>query len=187
MKSILMSIRPNWCELIANGTKTIEVRKTKPKLEPPFKVYIYCTQEKGYNDVLWCSGVIGRMSDKANGKVIGEFMCYDISEYESEFYPDDEQPVYESIAEWNAECEVWEAVASNDDTYRTNFLKNTCLCLEDFRAYLGVGEIHFYGWHISDLKIYDKPKELSEFGRIKGNVFNPLSRPPQSWCYVEEI
>lgn len=35
-----------------------------------------------------------------------------------------------------------------------------------------------FGWHISDLKIYDEPKELSEFG---------LTRSPQSWCYVEEI
>ena len=34
-----------------------------------------------------------------------------------------------------------------------------------------------YGWHISALVIYDKPKEVSADG---------LPRPPQSWCYVEE-
>ena len=44
MKSVLMSINPRWCELIANGKKTVEIRKTKPKLEPPFKCYIYCTK-----------------------------------------------------------------------------------------------------------------------------------------------
>ena len=41
-----MSIQPKWCELIASGKKTIEVRKTKPKFETPFKVYIYCTNNK---------------------------------------------------------------------------------------------------------------------------------------------
>ena len=44
-KSVLISIQPKWCELIANGKKTIEVRKTKPKLETPFKCYIYCTRQ----------------------------------------------------------------------------------------------------------------------------------------------
>lgn len=52
MKSILQSIKPKYCELIAAGKKTIEVRKTRPKLETPFKVYIYCT--KGEN--LWKKG-----------------------------------------------------------------------------------------------------------------------------------
>lgn len=49
MKSVLISIKPKWCELIANGKKTLEVRKTRPKLEVPFKCYIYCTL-KGSND-----------------------------------------------------------------------------------------------------------------------------------------
>lgn len=48
-KAVLISIQPKWCELIANGEKTIEVRKTKPKLKPPFKCYIYCTL-KGSNE-----------------------------------------------------------------------------------------------------------------------------------------
>ena len=46
MKSVLISIRPMWCELIASGKKTIEVRKTRPKIETPFKCYIYCTKPK---------------------------------------------------------------------------------------------------------------------------------------------
>ena len=44
MKSVLISIKPKWCELIVSGKKTVEVRKTKPKLETPFKCYIYCTK-----------------------------------------------------------------------------------------------------------------------------------------------
>lgn len=46
MKSVLISIKPKWCELIASGKKTIEVRKTRPKIEIPFKVYIYCTHAR---------------------------------------------------------------------------------------------------------------------------------------------
>ena len=42
-KSVMISIRPKWCEKIVNGEKTIEVRKTRPKLNTPFRVYIYCT------------------------------------------------------------------------------------------------------------------------------------------------
>ena len=43
-----------------------------------------------------------------------------------------------------------------------------------------------YGWHISDLKIYDKPKELSEFFTPMGKRPSyMIERPPQSWCYVE--
>ena len=55
MKSILISIQPKWCELIASGKKTIEVRKTRPKLETPFKCYIYETKGKlqRYSSVAW--------------------------------------------------------------------------------------------------------------------------------------
>lgn len=43
-KAVLISIRPEWCEKIVNGRKTIEVRKTRPKMDTPFKCYIYCTK-----------------------------------------------------------------------------------------------------------------------------------------------
>lgn len=45
-KAVLISIRPEWCQKIASGEKTIEVRKNRPKLAPPFKCYIYCTRDK---------------------------------------------------------------------------------------------------------------------------------------------
>ena len=51
MKSVLISIKPKWCELIASGKKTVEVRKTRPKIETPFKVYIYETQ--GRTETPW--------------------------------------------------------------------------------------------------------------------------------------
>ena len=213
-KAVMISIQPKWCELIANGKKTVEVRKTRPKLETPFKVYIYCTLQGSnefFKDTLggdiskWNKGEWGNKK----GKVVGEFVCYDIAEYETEFYPPEKQPVYEAITEWNEENEVYEAVASNCDTYQTNFLKSTCMALEDFREYLGVGEISFYGWHISELVIYAEPKELSEFTKTGAlsyedwlyGIYNGTSassyekylmpfkvtKPPQSWCYVTEI
>ncbi len=42
MIAVLCSVQPQWCELIANGKKTIEIRKTIPKIPTPFKGYIYC-------------------------------------------------------------------------------------------------------------------------------------------------
>ena len=68
MKSVLLSINPKWCEMIANGKKTIEVRKTKPKLGAPFKCYIYECNWK--ENTMWSFKHKGRL-----GKVIGEFVC----------------------------------------------------------------------------------------------------------------
>ena len=51
---------------------------------------------------------------------------------------------------------------------------------EELLDYLG--DHNGYGWHISDLVIYDHPRKLSEFYCHK-----PLVRPPMDWCYVEEL
>ena len=89
-------------------------------------------------------------------------------------------------------------------------LKKTALTVKEFKDYLDGNS--GYGWHISELKIYDKPKELGEFKpwceesrktddnlEICCNCKNAFSdedgiffgcgvtRPPQSWCYVEEM
>ena len=76
MKSILMSIQPKWCELIASGKKTIEVRKTAPK-EVPFKVYIYCTGVKNLNltEYTKLHRKTGGAIDYWHGKVVAEFVC----------------------------------------------------------------------------------------------------------------
>lgn len=204
MKSVLISIQPKWCELIASGKKTVEVRKTKPKLDTPFKCYIYCTNTKPY--LAWgdefCGGswetkfssLFGyskkdaeRIFELFNGKVIGEFVCDDIR--------------------WANGLNL----LVKEDAEAT--LKGSCLTKEDIYKYLGVEsgmsrydkKTEFYRWHISDLVIYDKPKELSEFYSVceKGNCHlcdwereydscgcnreKPIKRPPQSWCYVEEV
>ena len=173
MKSVLISIQPKWCELIASGKKTVEVRKTKPKLEAPFKVYIYCT--KGKHEALWRYGCSycydtqfpNERPNKVNGKVIGEFVCDNIRTFE-----------------FGAEY------------YQT--LVGSCLTGNEVWAYGKGGTL--YGWHISNLVIYDKPRELSEFIKPCPTPFQcdkcndlvehfgcgrTITRPPQSWCYVE--
>ncbi len=158
MKSVLISIRPEWCEKIASGEKTIEVRKTKPKLETPFRCYIYESRgDYQYGNADYHPIV------KGNGlqKVIGEFVC----------------DCVKMLAPFNH---------IPDDIDVEN---ESCLTREQIVTYLkGKG----YGWHISDLKIYDKPKELLEFEKAAydyGRIHLPpskLTRPPQAWCYVED-
>ena len=171
MKSVLIAIRPQWVEKIASGQKTIEVRKTAPK-EVPFKAYIYCTKEKKQDDIIW-AGIFGDRG-KWNGRVIGEFICNNASELDYVYY-------------WNNGYEF-----------------ATCLTYRQVADY-GKGKT-LYGWHISDLKIYGSPKELSEFSRPcsysglcfsckrtsfkkDGNLLcnTKITRPPQSWMYVEDL
>ena len=175
-KAVMISIRPKWCEKIAGGEKTIEVRKNRPKLETPFKCHIYRT--KGtvphiINDK-WVQMEVG-------GTVIGEFTCDRIYELEtrspggSYYVKGEDQPTTNDVA------------------------RQSCLTLRDMHEYLKAAK--GYGWHISDLKIYDTPKELSEFSRPFENCIDKvcdefgcascenggyIKRPPQSWCYVEE-
>lgn len=162
MKAVLMSIKPKGCELIAKGKKTIEVRKSRPKLETPFKCYVYMSQGK-----LKDLGTYGDSFYKNRMKVIGEFVCDRI----------------EGIF-----CYM-EASGFDEYLVSDEFLQNCKLSYAELFDYLKGKD--GYGWHISNLKIYDKPKELGEFlspsgtGGVYGNHY--LYRAPQSWCYVEEL
>ena len=77
MNAVLISIHPKWCELIASGKKTVEVRKTKPKIATPFKVYIYCTKPNtgSTEDRFYIYLPPHDTPKQVNGKVIGEFVC----------------------------------------------------------------------------------------------------------------
>lgn len=192
MKSVLISIQPKWCEKIARGEKIVEVRKTKPKLETPFKCYIYATKPKKWfrfsswgkasDESLWLSNGKVEMHDGfklwadeteyelLNGKVIGEFVCDEIRD-----------------------C-------------RELFIAPTCLTVDEWLKYTDGYKKPVWGWHISDLVIYDYPKPLSDFYtwkkcnscKVSGyessaciydencKVPAVITRPPQSWCYVEE-
>lgn len=164
-KAVLISIHPKWCDLIANGRKTIEVRKTRPKLDTPFKCYIYCTQKKGFVSVL-------KNNERADGKVIGEFVCDEI--YEWKWEPDACENAYDGDMAYNILTVVGEQTGLEYDE------------LEEY----GAGKT-LYGWHISDLKIYDKQRELGEFECLQKTRFGyapyKITRPPQSFCYVEEL
>lgn len=209
MKSVLISIQPKWVEKIANGEKTIEVRKTAP--EVPFKAYIYCTKAKPYlyreanppfelfldSQLYKGDGYDDRLF---SGKVIGEFICDKVDKIiplQHTYYNYIGLPIANVI-----EYGIW-----NDD------LTQMCLKKKEIYNY-GKGKM-LYGWHISDLKIYDKPKELSEFKTppcekgekacanckclVKVNTPDryececyvedgkPITRAPQSWQYVEEL
>ena len=174
MKSVLISINPKWCELIASGKKTVEVRKTKPKLEMPFKVYIYCTQNTPYNPVIpmryekeggniYTGGK--RYAEFLTSKVIGEFVCNRLTYIEAGYDTN-----------------------GNKHLYNTAFIEHRmCIPDNDLHEYLYKDRDHCGGWawHISDLVIYDKPKELSEFSKHGFDKFVPWKRPPQSWGYCE--
>lgn len=156
MIAVLISIRPKWCEKIISGEKTIEVRKTRPKLLPQFKCYIY---------------------HSVQGGVIGEFVCDDIYERIVRVGGSCE-PLKYCICDWNMDC-----------TPLDTLLADACMTKDELEKYLdgGIG----YGWHISNLRIYDHPRDLWEFACLQretefGLAPRPITRPPQSWRYVEE-
>ena len=154
MKGVLISIRPQWCEKIANGEKTIEVRKSAPQ-EVPFKCYIYETQ--GRTETPWIDED-GHFIYKGRGQVIGEFICDKVDTY---YYRDFGYEI-------------------SEETFNKTMLTGVEFC-----GY-GNGKT-LYGWHINDLKIYDKPRELSEFGKVGFGHEVPLKRPCAPWCYVEDL
>jgi len=216
-KAVLISIRPEWCDLIVRGKKTIEVRKTRPKLETPFTAYIYCTKAPQQLITIFKDGEETMDGEIHHGKpvfvkfnkllpdsirgntqmVIGEFICDDIRRIGPEY------------------CIVKEDIETA--------IAGSCLNIKQVKEYadwdIGMNYADMkdlYGWHISDLKIYDKPKPLSSFYRYgfsgmngtnvcgnescehyqpSGSYMLPptcaingccLSKPPQSWCYVAE-
>lgn len=75
-KCVLVSIKPQWCNLIANRRKMYEVRKSRPNIEPPFKVYVYCTKSGNETYLIWDEKK--RQFREAKGTVIGEFICDEI-------------------------------------------------------------------------------------------------------------
>lgn len=192
-KAILMSIRPEWCDLILQGKKTVEVRKTRPKMKTPFKVYIYCTKAPRAG---WLRIVPGKGWLRLDSLVIGEFTCDRIS-----------------------------TITPQGPFSIRNGVSGCCLTYDEVKEYAGWNNIavphdrlrDLYGWYISDLKIYDKPRDLDEFSRFgffgmgrsncvcgnwrcenyepsESHMIPPtckidgcsICRPPQSWCYVTE-
>lgn len=167
MKAIMISIQPQWVSKILNKEKLVEIRKTMPKCELPCKVYIYCTKGK---KLYKC--VSNFDEDLLNGKVVAEFTLNKVDILERD------------LNDW---------LPKNRYDISNELLKNINLNQEQLWNY-GQGKT-LYAWYIDDLKVYDKPKELSEFSsiskRMKGKESrfssHLLQRPPMSWCYVEEL
>ena len=206
MKSVLISIKPEWCDLVATGKKSVEIRKTAPKLETPFKVYIYCTKgnsqfSEGDRFCLYTPPHDTPVN--ANQAVIGEFVCNKIEHIEIRHFT--------VLGHENR----YAAIGDNPDN---QWLQKSCLSYDDVAHYGRNAPL--FGWNISQLKLYDRPRYLGRFvvpsrigccneGKcrgcqffIRGNAmagieadcmatfntdeYKPLRRPPQSWCYVEE-
>lgn len=198
--AVLISIKPKYCELIAAGKKTIEVRKTKPKTETPFKCFIYECQGEEICKIIDIpkeqgGGCIDIYEYEGCGKVIGEYVC-------------------DSIDKIHVPTDLmWEHEIADFSERTLNILNNSCLSYDDMINYSECSldnynprKEYLYGWHISNLVIYDKPKELREFITTKALDYDDwhyglydgsttyedyltqfrLKRPPQSWCYVVE-
>lgn len=197
MANVLISIRPKWVDLIAKGRKTVEIRKTRPKLSTPFKCYIYCTKGKNQSSDLCVIENKPYEEYLGNGHVIGEFICNEINLVS---YDDFEAHYFDMVL-----------IEATDK----EFAKGCCISCDELFDYV---TDDFYAWHISDLVIYDEPKELSEFSKwddyrpCENKVFKckyesfdeqencnccgidfdgtncpyiKVQRPPQSWCYIE--
>ena len=152
MRAVMFSINKPHTDNIKKLLKRSELRTRPPKIDEPYKAYIYETLRNG-----------------GCGKVIGEFTAF------------------------------------NEFTYRMcmgvpkHLDFSSCLSVEEIWAYTNKGEKDLTEISISDLVIYDKPKELSEFVKYEKCPYavavdcskciehHCLKRPPQSWCYVEEV
>ncbi len=203
-KAVMLSIRPKWCEKIVNGEKTIEIRKTRPKLQTPFKCYIYCTRDKHLafmqnqtgTNLIACMDVDAAIpvgGAIGNGKIIGEFTCDWIQSFDSAY------------SKWAYAVAPSGSVMPMHETKALELCqKDGCLSDDDVLSYFGDEDWKAYFWHISDLRIYDTPRELSEFQRVTDpcdschaeytwectdckKLGGDIKRPPQSWCYVEAM
>ena len=198
MRAIMKSVSPRICEKVANGDCTILVSKTAPKFDLPFKGYICCTSAKPYlyreanppfelfldSELYEGEGYDDRLF---SGKVIGEFVCDEIIEWQYD-------KGHQYYVDYPDDCTSY-------FPYLKCHSEATGLRCSEIEK-LGKGK-PLYGLHIGDLKIYDKPKELSEFRKLckinlpmcdrceyystwNGRCEN-ITRPPQGWCYVEEL
>lgn len=201
-KAVLMSTKPEWCKKILSREKTVEVRKTRPKLETPFKVYIYCTKTAEG----WLRTVPVQGWQRLDGFVIGEFTCYKIDTIRRMGIDDNFDYCYLSLNEFG-----------NDDiAIEIRDIKKSCIPKYELNSYAKSAP-ELFAWHISDMRVYDTPRDLHEFSRfgflgmgrsdcVCGNSrcenYEPsyhymipptckiegcsIYRAPQSWSYVEE-
>ena len=188
MKSILLSIKPQWVAKILNEEKTIEVRKQFPKDYVGW-VYIYCKKDKKnylywdwydppYVEEEWFVSNIPDIWDDDrkningpfNGKVIARFWCDKVEE----------------ILNYG--------LARRSEIMMKELLKKSCLTMNELNEYASHKEYQendfIYAIHISKLEIFDRPKYLTEYYKSyveteKGIYYQVLTKAPQNYCYIE--
>ncbi|MBQ4120441.1 MAG: hypothetical protein IJD35_00350 [Clostridia bacterium] len=189
--AVILSVKPKWCAKIISGEKTVELRKTIPNLMVPFKVYIYCSKGQDVLAVrradpkrawIWKRKDVDSYNRDMvrNGQIVGEFVCDEIREIGFSPYNHGEYICMDQ-----------------------SYIEQSCVPFDEMFEYFGEG--YGYGWHISELKIYDRPKELSEFWKDKCTYNDDgkctygfhcfrggetkrcgerIEKAPQSWCYA---
>lgn len=164
-KAVMISIQPEWCGYIFDERKMDEVRKNKPDLQCPFKVYIYCTKHGDKTNLkrLYGCGEARKMP----GKVCAEFICDGFT--------------------------YIQARKEGPNDYHlgnTAFLRTQLTASEIFNYLAGdlmeceTFDVGGWAWHISKLAVYAEPKDLNAFKTFSGEW---VKRPPQSWFYVKEL
>lgn len=197
MKAILLSIRPEWLAKILNGWKLVEIRKLFPKDFVGW-IYLYCTKSKtleycydsadNFGEYVVHNGKLWDDYDEArlNGRVVAKFWCDKVEEIgykPRELFSND----YYYLGNTAPIIDLRFAVG---DT----LCNNSCLTQDEIHSYLK-GKNGF-AIHISQLEIFDDPKELWEFYRQTkhetttvnegGWYIEPLTKAPQNYCWVEE-
>ena len=163
MADVLISMRPEWVKKILVGEKTVEVRRSIPKMPPPFRCFIYETKGGGA------------------GMIVGKFTCDKL---------------------------IWvishPTIFAGYPILHTKAIADACMTQDEAESYSDGKDL--YGWHISDMVVFDDQKPLSDFHKpcpnsllcescgmfnqhpepgFCGNSALQIKRPPQSWCYVE--
>ena len=182
---ILASIKPYYYYLIAEEKKKIEVRKMALKNLPQDIAFYMSKDEKSFAKI---PKEFQEKYRKHFGKIGMRIVCDEVEEFH----------------EW--ELSPQGKFADFERERLENFLTAACLSEEEvvrYRENLPYFK-PLYGWHISDLKIYDKPKPIMQFYKpcpikIKncpvcelystytGCCMNNIDRPPQSYMFVEEV
>ena len=210
MKSIMIAIKPKWCAAIMNGEKTIEVRKNKAlanaiqKLIDKYgyaEIYVYCSKN-GIDR----NGMSTELVDYRGCAIYNQFQLMPKG---SKATSDDEQPRLNGKVIFKFRCNKVEEIKNNlamrfftETSNEKEILDKSCLNGDQLFWYLAPQELKVkccgYAIHISDLEIFDKPKELSEFkhithfrryGSFRVDIEEqivPLTKAPQNFCYIEE-
>lgn len=197
--AVLLSIRPEWCQKIFRGEKTMEIRKNFPKdfQGQPFKCFVYCAKGQNARFRMEPDGSLLRL----DGTVIGEFTC-------DKIYKVDKDSAGFNFTTPSMNLAIYTLPENNDEEGNAKLKElTTCMTDAELSEYLGIHP--GYAWHITELKTYETPLDLAAFhlrcenalrwcnnggcamhierpanGNCCGNYGLQLNRPPQSWCYV---